>query len=57
LDSVLVCWCYELERWTLGSGWPEFEAAVRPVGVVVVGVDVEDVLEVSACGVPKLDFA
>jgi hypothetical protein len=30
LDSVLVCWCYDLKSW-LGSGWPEFEAAVRPV--------------------------
>ena len=48
LDSALLWWCYELEGWLLGSGWLEFEAAVRPVGVVVVDVDVEDVLEVSA---------
>lgn len=30
MDSVLVCWCYDLKGW-LGSGWPEFEAEVRPV--------------------------
>jgi hypothetical protein len=47
-DSVVVCGCYEREGWPLGSGRPEFEAAVRPVGVVVVDVDAEDVLEVPA---------
>jgi hypothetical protein len=46
-DSVVVCWCYEHEDWWLGSGWPEFEAAVRPVGVVVVD-DPEHMFEVSA---------
>jgi hypothetical protein len=48
LDGVAVCWCHELEGRWLGSGWSEFEAAVRSVGVVVVGIDAEDVLEVSA---------
>jgi hypothetical protein len=48
LDSVLARWCYEPERWLLGSGWPESEAAVRPVGVVVLDIDAEDVLEMPA---------
>ena len=47
-DGVVVCGCYEHEGWSLGSGRLEFEAAVWPVGVVVVDVDAEDVLEVSA---------